>query len=197
MTRIGVFGGSFDPVHRGHLYVALLAREAAGLDRVVFVPAARPPHKAGAALAPAADRLAMLRAALDAEPESGVSEVELAPGGPRYTVDTLAALRTVYPGAALAFILGMDSLRDLPGWREPGRILAEAELIAVDRPGMAVPEIPSPWEGRVRLVTGNPFAVSSTDVRRRAAAGLSLRHLVTAGVEAYILDHGLYRAAAR
>lgn len=197
MNRIGVFGGSFDPVHRGHLFVAQLAREAAGLDRILFVPAAHPPHKAGAVLAPAAHRLAMLRSALEDESGTGVSTVELADGGPRYTVDTLAALRDEHPGAELAFILGMDSLGDLPGWREPERILAETEVIAVDRPGCPVPEVPAGWRKRVRMVTGNPFAVSATAVRSRIAAGLPVRHLVTAGVEAYILQHGLYRDAAR
>jgi nicotinate-nucleotide adenylyltransferase len=212
MLRLGVFGGSFDPVHRGHLHVALLAREAAGLDRVLFVPAARPPHKERSSLTEARHRVAMLRAALLAEPDSECSEVELGPHAPRFTADTLDTLQELHPAAELHFILGMDSLLDLPAWKDPERILGRHKVIAVDRPGL--PEgagfglRPGPGDetatggetplpdilSRCRLVGDNPFAISATLIRRRVEAGLSIRHLVPAPVESYILTQGLYRS---
>jgi nicotinate-nucleotide adenylyltransferase len=194
MSRLGVFGGSFNPIHRGHLYAATLAREAEALDGVVFVPAANPPHKTASDLAPAADRLAMIRAALTDEPGFSVSTVELDPGGPRYTIETLLRLCEEHPGHDLVFILGLDSLVDLPGWREPDRILDTFGVIAVDRPGLDTGAVDPTWRKRVRVVGGNPFAISSTGIRRRVAAGRSIRHLVVAGVEAHIREQGLYRA---
>jgi len=193
MARIGVLGGSFDPVHRGHLHIALLAAESASLDAVLFVPAACPPHKAANSLAPEADRLAMLERALETEPGAAVSRVELEPGGPRFTVDTLDAIQTRRPGDDLRFILGWDSLRDLPTWKDPGGILDRHGIIAVDRPGVtdAVPE--SGLTSRCRLVRGNPLAISSTQIRDRAARDLPIRHLVPDRVAEYIESRGLYR----
>ncbi len=193
MPGLGVFGGSFNPVHWGHLHVALLAREASGLDAVLFVPAASPPHKPGRDLAPALHRLAMLRLALAGEPGAEISEIELEPGGPRYTADTLDRLAAARPGVELHFILGFDSLRDLPGWRDPEGILARHRVIAVDRPGIDRSALPPDLAARCRLVEGNPFAVSASGIRARAAAGRSIRHLVPPEVERYILAEGLYR----
>jgi nicotinate-nucleotide adenylyltransferase len=191
--RVGVLGGSFNPVHLGHLYIAQLAREAGPLDRIVFVPAAEPPHKSPTDLAPAKDRLAMLRAALGTEPSTSISGIELETGGPRYTIETLARLQKVHPDARLAFIMGLDSLQDFPGWREPERILNEHEVISVDRPGLSMDDVDPAWAGRVTLVEGNPFAISSSDIRRRVGAGRTIRHLVSAGVAAYIAENMLYR----
>jgi nicotinate-nucleotide adenylyltransferase len=195
VRRLGVLGGSFNPVHWGHLHIALLAAEAAGLDEVLFVPAARPPHKSGA-LAPAEDRLAMLRLALSDESGAGVSTIELAENGPRYTVDTLSALKAEHPDAQLAFIVGFDSLLEMPTWRDPERILAEHRVIGVDRPGVDGSSLDPDLARRVLLVEGNPLAISASQIRRRVAGGLSIRHLVPGPVEEYILAHGLYRAAA-
>ena len=192
-TRLGVFGGSFNPVHHGHLFLAQLAREAAGLDHVLFVPAARPPHKQGEDLAPAIHREAMLELALQDEPAASVSRVELQPGGPRYTVETMSRLREQFPEAKLHFIMGMDSLRDLPTWRDPERLLREFRVIAVDRPGLEPATLDPEVASRCRLVLGNPFGISGTAIRKRAAAGLSVRHLVPSQVAAYIRDHALYR----
>lgn len=194
MARIGVFGGSFNPVHRGHLFVAMLAAEAAELERVLFVPAADPPHKEGMELAPAPHRVAMLGAALASEPGTGISDVELRPAGPRFTVDTLQVLAAERPGDELVFILGMDSLLELPGWRSPERILERHRIVAVNRPGLDAGAVPPPLASRCLLVEGNPFAISATGVRRRVAAGLPLRHLVPRAVEDYIREHGLYTA---
>lgn len=196
MRRLGVLGGSFNPVHWGHLHIGLLAAEAAGLDEILFVPAARPPHKTDGALAPAEDRLAMLRLALPGETGARVSTIELAEAGPRYTVDTLCALKAEHPDAQLAFIVGFDSLLEMPAWREPERILAEHRVIAVDRPGVDRSSLDPDLACRVMLVEGNPFAISASQIRRRVAGGLSIRHLVPGPVEEYIRARGLYRAAA-
>jgi nicotinate-nucleotide adenylyltransferase len=196
MERLGVFGGSFNPVHWGHLHIALLAREAARLDRVLFVPAASPPHKEASALAPAPDRTAMLAAALDEEPGTAISDLELRPDGPRYTIETLTRLRDEHPGAQLPFILGLDSLRDLPTWREPKRILREFGLIVVDRPGLDPAALPPDFLTGIRWVGGNPFAISSTAIRERVSRGLSIRHLVPPAVAAVIEERGLYRAGS-
>jgi len=194
--RLGVLGGSFNPVHLGHLHAALLSREAARLDRVLFVPAARSLRKPGLALAPAFHRTAMLDLALESEPGCEVCGIELEPEGPAFTVDTLDALRQRYAGARFHFILGLDSLRDLPNWRDPDGILTRHAVIAVDRPGCDPGEVDPGLAARVRLVRGNPLAISSSLVRERAAAGLSLRHLVSPGVEAYLTEHPIYSRGA-
>jgi nicotinate-nucleotide adenylyltransferase len=194
MRRCGVLGGSFNPVHRGHLFAARLALEEADLEEVVFVPAARPPHKPDGDLAPALDRLTMLQAALEGESDMFLSEVELRVGGPRYTVETLSTLSEESPDSRFIFVLGMDSLRDLPGWKDPERILGEHGVIAIDRPGLPSVDLDPLWKDRVKAVSGNPFAISSTVIRQRVAAGKPIRHLVNREVEAYILERGLYRS---
>ena len=192
MQRVGVLGGSFDPVHWGHLHIALLARESAGLDRVLYVPAAAPPHKPAKALTRAADRRAMLERALEDEPHSEICDLELNPEGPRYTVDTLDALAAMHPDWELSFILGMDSLNELSTWKDPEGLLARYRVIAVNRPGEnAIASVP--WESRVLRVSGNPFAISSRAIRERIARGQSIRHLVPPAVAAYVAEHHLYR----
>ena len=192
MHRVGILGGSFDPVHWGHLHIALLAREAAGLDRVLYVPAAAPPHKPAKVLARAADRRAMLERALEDEPHTEVCDLELVPDGPRYTVDTLDALAALHPDWELWFVLGMDSLSELITWKDPERLLARYRVIAVNRPGDTA-SVPEAWESRVLRVSGNPFAISSRAIRERVLCGHSIRHLVPPAVEAYIAEHHLYR----
>ena len=194
MGRLGVLGGSFNPVHLGHLHIATLAREAEALDEVLFVPAADPPHKDRTGLAPAEDRLAMLKIALEDEPDFALCDIELQVGGPRYTVETLEALSRAHPDHSLTFIMGLDSLADLAHWREPERILANHTVVAVARPGLDPANVDGRLTETVRLVTGNPLAISSTQIRERLAAGKTVRHLLPPGVHAYIEEHGLYRA---
>ncbi len=204
--RIGVFGGSFDPVHLGHLVVAESCREQAGLDRVVFVPAGVPPHKRDRRLAPAADRLAMLRLATGGHDAFEVSTVELDRGGVSYTVDTLAALAAAHPTATLRLILGPDALVDLPAWHEPARILALAEPLAVERESLddmtalAVDRRLADLFGAERLtrlvaerVRMPAIGIRASLIRERVATGRSIRFLVPRAVEAFIRTGGLYR----
>jgi nicotinate-nucleotide adenylyltransferase len=200
--QIGVFGGTFDPVHLGHLILAEQCREQARLDQVWFVPAARPPHKAGDEITSFERRVEMLALAVAGNPAFHVNELEKARPGPSFTVDTLEELRGHDPANDYFWILGSDSLIDLPLWREPRRILELAGLLIVDRPGQ-----PSWTVEQVRAALGLaadaamnlvPISaplidISSRDLRRRAANGHSLRYLVPRGVECYIEQHRLYR----
>lgn len=205
--RIGVFGGSFDPVHLGHLVAAESCREQAGLDRVIFVPAAVPPHKRDRVLAPAEDRLTMLRLATGGHEACEVSAVEIERGGVSWTVDTLAALAAARPDAEFRLILGPDALVDLPTWRDPERIVALAEPLAVERESLddvaalaadrRLAGLLGP-DGLARLVAGRvrmpAISIRASLIRERVAAGRSIRHLVPRAVEAYVRTHGLYRA---
>lgn len=193
-------GGTFDPIHLAHLILAEQARVFLGLDRVLFVPAGAPWRKADRRIAPVADRVAMVRAALAGDPYFEISLIESERRGPSYTVDTLSVLQEqLGPQAELYFILGQDALADLPNWREPARIVQLARLAVAARPGRppadpaalerAVPGI----QDRIDVVPMPQVDISSTDIRRRVAEGISIRFLVPAAVEAYILAHGLYR----
>ncbi len=199
--KVGVMGGTFDPIHLAHLILAEQARVFLGLDRVLFVPAGAPWRKAERRIAPVADRVAMVRAALAGDPYFEVSLIESERRGPSYTVDTLSVLqRQLGPQAELYFILGQDALADLPNWREPARIVQLARLAVAARPGCPRPDpaaleraVPGIQE-RIDVVPMPQVDISSTDIRRRVAQGLSIRFLVPAAVEAYIAAHGLYRA---
>ncbi|MDP9246125.1 MAG: nicotinate-nucleotide adenylyltransferase [Chloroflexota bacterium] len=185
--RIGVFGGTFDPVHVGHLAIAHAALESLPLDRVLFVPARRSPLKERGPVATEADRLAMLELAVAGEPRFAVSRAELDREGPSYTVDTLQGLA----GAdALFLILGSDAIADLPRWKDPERIAELATLVVADRPG--APE----RIGDAPIVTFDAprLDISSRELRARAARGLSLRYLVPDPAWKHIEARGLYRA---
>jgi nicotinate-nucleotide adenylyltransferase len=198
--RIGVFGGTFDPVHIGHLILAEQCREQANLDQVWFVPSARPPHKADPSRTPFERRVEMLALAVAGHPAFRVEEMEKDRPGPSFTADTLEELRRRRPDDEFFLLLGSDSLSDLPGWHAPDRILRAAGLIVVERPGHPLlreeqlrtdPDVPV----RLQAVASPLIDVSSSDLRERAAAGRSLRYLVPRAVEAYILEKRPYRSA--
>lgn len=207
--RIGIFGGSFNPVHLGHLIAAECCREQARLDRVVFVPAAIPPHKQAHHLADAADRVAMLQLAIGGHRAFSLSTIELDRGGVSYTVDTLAELAKRHPDDTLVLLLGPDSLAQLPTWREPGAILDGWEVVAVEREGLddvAAVVRSEPLAGllgtehaariaasRIRMPA---IGIRASHLRAAVAAGTSIRYRTPRAVEAYIANHGLYRAAA-
>ncbi len=186
LIRLGVFGGTFDPVHVGHLAIAQAALESASLDRVIFVPARRSPLKDRAPAAGAEDRLAMLEAATKDEPRFTVSRMELDREGPSYTVDTLEALRGE---GELFLILGSDAMAELGRWRSPDRIRALATILVARRPG--APE-PDPASG-ARAFDAPCLDISSRELRARAARGLSLRYLVPDEVWRHIERRALYR----
>ena len=196
-----IFGGTFDPVHLGHLILAEQVAESERLEQVLLVPAGRPPHKEGRTQSPARHRLAMLERAIAGNPRLGASAIELGPdleGGPparpSYTIDTVRRLKA--EGARdVALILGADSLVELGTWREPEALAAECRLLVVERPGVDLGAAPAPFRRRATLVRAPLIAISSSEVRRRVGAGLSIRYLVPESVREYILEHGLYRDA--
>jgi nicotinate-nucleotide adenylyltransferase len=202
--RVGVFGGTFDPVHYGHLILAEQAREQGRLDEVWFVPAARPPHKAGRDVTRFDRRVEMLRLALAGNPAFRVDELEGQRQGPSYTADTVAELRRRHPQAELLILVGSDTLLDLGQWHQPDRLLREAALLVTARPGHPVPPLEE-LRPRLGLAADVPLRyervetplvdISSRDLRRRAAEGRSLRYLVPRAVEVYVREKGLYRAA--
>jgi nicotinate-nucleotide adenylyltransferase len=206
MMRIGLYGGSFDPVHQGHLIVAECCREQARLDKVLFLPAAIPPHKQDRPLTEAAHRVEMLRLATGGHPAFAISTDEIDRGGVSYTVDTLARLQAAHPADELLLILGPDAIADLHTWREPATILARAEIIAVEREGVddvraiaATPQLAAllgPERAR-RLVENRvpcpAIGIRASDLRRALAAGRSIRYRTPRAVEQYINAHGLYQ----
>ena len=157
---LGIFGGSFDPVHLGHLILAEQCREQAGLDRVLFVPAARPPHKPDRRLAPFSQRVEMLALALSGQPAFQLDELENDRPGPSYTADTLDELHRRHPRAETWLILGADSVVDLPLWHEPLRILARAGLLIVGRPGFTPPDLAT-LRVNLRLASDAPIRARS------------------------------------
>ena len=203
--RLGIYGGSFDPVHVGHLLVAESCREQARLDRVLFVPAATPPHKQGRQRAPGAHRLAMLALATGGHPAFAVLPAELDRGGVSWTVDTLEALAAAHPADSLHLILGPDALAGLPSWRAPGRILELATPLAVEREGIddvtavvASPPLRDLLGARAAEIVRNRvicpvIGIRSTAIRAAIRADRSIRYQTPAAVERYLSTHGLYR----
>jgi nicotinate-nucleotide adenylyltransferase len=196
---IAILGGTFDPVHWGHLAIGETAREALGVSRVVFVPAGSPPHKAAGSFSRAEHRVAMLEAAVADNPAFAVSRTEVDRRGPSYTADTLAELSARAGDAPTWFILSHEALAGLPTWHRPERVLELACLAVVPRAGRE--SLPVGWvaehfpgrESRFRFLDGPAIDVSASDIRARARDGRSIRYLVPPAVEAYIAHHDLYR----
>lgn len=197
--RLGIFGGTFDPVHYGHLLAAEQCREQCRLDEVWFVPAALPPHKTDAGISPGKARAEMLELAVAGLPQFRVSRIELERDGPSYTVDTLAGLREDDPARELFLILGADSLADFAMWREPRRIAELANILAVNR-GRVTPDVTSAaqqlgieFRARVQIVEMPGVDLTSTDIRRRVREGLSIQFMTPRAVDLYLRLHNLYR----
>ena len=199
---VGILGGTFDPIHIGHLALADEARETLGLERVLFVPAPAPPHKLDRAITPIADRVAMVELAITGQPSFAISLVELERSGPSFTVDTLDELRRVAGEAREPFeptlILSVESLAELPTWREHRRIVELARVAVAPRDDRPMPD--RAWldrhlpglEDRIVPLGGPNLSISASGIRARVRAGRSVRYLVPLAVNAYIADHGLY-----
>ena len=197
--RIGIYGGTFDPVHLGHLLLAETCREQCRLDRVIFIPAGVPPHKQGRELTAGPLRANMLEFALAGCPEFSVDRSEIKRSGPSYTVETLRNLRQNYPTDELFFLMGADSLVEFPQWKDPREIATLAGLIVVNRGTQAPPELESlvPELGaeavaRIQLVTMPGIEITASDQRSRSQQGHSLRYLTPRAVERFIIEHKVY-----
>ncbi len=192
--RIGLYGGTFDPVHLAHLVLAEQCREQLALDEVWFIPAASPPHKSGAAITDAKHRVAMLELAIAGHASFKLSRLELERTGPSYTVETLREVRQTHPAVEFFLLLGGDSIRDFTTWREPREIAQLATLVAVNRGTAELTDIPADIvapDAR-RVVEMPAIDISASDLRQRVTTGRGIRYLVPRAVEQYILENGLY-----
>ncbi len=196
---IGLMGGTFDPIHVGHLAIAEEARDALGLSRIIFVPAGMPPHKRASDVTAVEHRVAMVALAIADNPAFELSRIEVERAGPSYTVDTVEALAR---DADVTVILSAETFAELPAWHEPERLFEAGCLAVVPREGYPAPD--PDWlaetfpgrEGRVSYLEGPRLGLSSTAIRARVAVGRSIRYLVPSAVEAYITANHLYRIAA-
>ena len=189
--RIGLFGGSFDPVHCAHLLVAQAALEELSLSRVVFIPAAQSPFKPEQVPAPAADRLRWLRLALTGNPNFEVDDQEIHRPPPSFTIDTVRNYRERFPNAELCYIIGADHVPLLPKWRAAEELAGCVEFLAIPRPGDPPVQAPAPF--RVRHLAGFPFAISSRQIRARVREGLPIYGLVPRAVVEDVVKSGVYR----
>jgi nicotinate-nucleotide adenylyltransferase len=198
--KIGILGGTFDPVHNGHLEIAGEVKHNLGLDRVLFIPAWQSPFKADYAVTPPESRLEMLRLALDGRPDSAISTIEIERPGISYTMDTISELKKQYgEGDELYFILGWDTLAGFGEWRKPEVIIEKCRIVAVPRPDCVKPDlarleakVPG-IESRVIFMDGPLIEISSTDIRDMVSRGQTIVHLVPSAVAEYIHEYRLYQ----
>jgi len=190
MQNLALFGGSFDPVHHGHLLVAEAAREELSLSRLFLIPAAQSPFKPERLPTPAKERLALLRLALAGKEWCEIDEQEIKRGGVSYTIDTVRDYAHRFPQAQLFYLIGADHVPQLPKWREADELARLAEFVVIPRPGGSNLSFPAPFRGR--SLTGFPLGVSSSQIRERIKAGLRIEHLVPAAVAEAIRNNRLY-----
>ena len=218
--RLGLLGGSFNPVHNGHLAIARQTREALGLDQVLFIPTSQPPHKPNNSLAPAQNRYEMVHMAIASDPTFAISDVEIRRPGKSYTIDTVRLLQQEYgPQTQLFFLIGLDAFLDFPSWRDPQTLLTLCRFVVLSRPGLSfrslstvalLPPIPYPSladldAGRISRIEAPlgeqgliclklpPCPVSASDIRARIRQGLPAANQLPPLVESYILHHHLYQ----
>lgn len=193
--RIGIMGGTFDPIHLGHLFIAEEARTAAGLDRIIFIPAGDPPHKTGERLAPSGDRYEMVRLSIEDNHHFELSRMEIDRAGRSYTLHTLRELGAAHPDADLFFICGYDSVLDIMNWHEPVKIAELCTILTLCRPGYPKQDIAMLPEEIIRSIVtidSVELGISSTDIRSRIKDGRSITYLVHEQVRRYIFERGLY-----
>lgn len=190
MPRIGLFGGSFDPVHMGHLLVAQAAREELDLSRLFFIPAAQSPFKPDRKPTDPNERLRLLRLALAGKTWCEVDEQEIKRGGISYTIDTARDYYRRFPGAQIYYLIGADNVAHLPKWRESAELARLLEFVVIPRPGQTDVPFPAPFHGR--MLKGFPLGVSSSQIRARVKAGSPIDHLVPAAVAEALRNNRLY-----
>jgi len=188
--KLGIYGGSFNPIHLGHLLVAQAAIEELGLDKLFFVPAAQSPFKNENEIVPASARLQLIRLALVGKTNCEVDEQEIQRGGISYTIDTLRIYAAKFPAAKLFYLIGADNVSKLAEWREANELARLAEFVAIPRPGEALVEFPKPFYGRI--LKGFPIEISSSQIRARVKASLPIENLVPAAVAEAIRNGQLY-----
>ena len=191
MKRIGLFGGSFDPVHLGHLLVAQAAGEELALDRLFFIPAAQSPFKPTAQPASPALRERMLRLSLVGKSNCEIDPQELTRGGVSFTIDTVRDYTRRFPQAELFYLIGADHVPTLPKWREAGELARLVQFVVIPRPGEGLADPPAPF--RVRVLGGWPLQLSSSQIRARVQAGQPVEHLLPPGIADVVREAGLYR----
>jgi nicotinate-nucleotide adenylyltransferase len=202
--RIGILGGSFNPIHQGHLIAAETARESFDLSQVIIVPCANPPHKSAAAMVSTSHRVNMIHSAVEADYNFEVSPIEIERGGTSYTIETITELKKRHPHAELYFIIGSDTLLELHLWKDIEKLLKLCKFITIARPGFdtaslteADIKLDPPWPEQLlaHLSGGHLLNISSSNIRHRVAEGMSIRYLVPESVYMYITEHNLYRTA--
>ncbi|MFQ6102811.1 MAG: nicotinate-nucleotide adenylyltransferase [Candidatus Glassbacteria bacterium] len=198
MKKLGVFGGSFDPIHTGHLIVAQDVLCALSLDEIMFIPACVPPHKKGIELSETRHRLRMVEIATHNNPNFSASDMELKRGGVSYTIDTIRQLRSgLSADVELFFIVGSDNIPDIQTWKEPWELVKLCKLVTIHRPGFRDIDILPELKEHVTSVAVTSVDISSRDIRQRVRNGRPIRYLVPEEVERYILKEELYKSARR
>jgi len=191
--RIGIFGGTFNPVHFGHLAAAAQVHEALGLEWIYFVPCMLPPHKSGENLAPPEARLRMLALAIEGDERFKICDVEIRRGGVSYSIDTIAELKQEHPEDELHFIIGADMFLEFESWRQPERIVELAKLVVVTRPGIDMAKAPKQFLEKAEVIEIHALNISSSMIRELVKEGKTISYLVPKPVEEYIIQNGLYR----
>lgn len=192
-SKVGILGGTFNPPHIAHLIVAETVRDNLKLDKILFVPAATPPHKLNVEIIPAGQRLQMVKLAVRNNPVFEVSDVELRRRGPSFTIDTLTDLKRKFPKEDYYFLLGIDLLIEFNTWKNPDRILEECTLVAMNRPGFDMGKVDKELLRKVEVVSVPNIDISSTSIRRLVKSGKSIRYLVPDEVEKYVRENSIYQ----
>ena len=191
--KLGIFGGSFNPPHIGHLIVAESVRDQLQFEKILFIPSANPPNKHDRSVAPAMDRLQMTRLAVQGNSDFDVSDIEAQRGGISYTIDTVTALAALYPKANISLIIGTDNLLEFQTWKSPDEILSKVDLVAMTRPGFSTQADHGKLSKFVTFVNVPQIGISGTEIRRRVKTGRTIRYLVPQAVQEFIVKRGLYR----
>ncbi len=191
--RLGILGGTFDPIHSGHLILAEQLREGLDLKKVIFVPSANPPHKKNSLVSSAEDRLRMTQIAIKDNPFFILSDLELKREGKSYTVDTLNEFKKLYPSSELFLLLGSDVLDEIESWKEPDKIFQEVKVVIALRPGLDKIDQKNKFAQKSLSVPINGLDISSTQIREKVRAGKSIRYLVPPGIEEFIQVKSLYK----